>query len=551
MKNSALSPVLGLLPLLGLTGCGMFSGDRTPEVTNAARLNVAMAAEASGDNQMALQIYATALAKDPTDTKAAVQYARALVNNRQVGLARELLSRQLALRPGQPDLSREFGTIEVLQGQAASAVPRFDVALNANPSDVRALVNKGIALDMLGRHAEAQQLYHRADGLSPDDPAVRNNLAMSLMLHGRTQEAGDVLQGFAGGSSNNPRIRNNMAVLAAANGDMNRARQLTAGEISDVELRSLASQVRSGPATVAMPVGDSAIQAPAIQAPATPVAVAPVAAAPVATAPRTTTPVAAVPVDTGVVGALPLTVPGQDATVTPVTAPVPRAAPARTQDKRGVGRLNMTEAGPRPIAAVIARALEQAIEKEAAFIGEAPTADGGPTLTEGMRILPAVAVSPLRVRTSVAPANVAPVHAAPMPVAAAQGPRRVNASRMGYAVQLAAVGSEAGAQFEWRRLNASTPFLMMGREAVVDQGTRTDGRGFWRLRTAGFMDFSAARQFCDELKLAGRDCFVTGGRSAQAAVVARTAPAAETGPAASAPMPDAAVSPAAPRSPEG
>ena len=526
-----LFPLLGL-PLLGLGGCSMFSGDRIPEVTNTARLNVAMAAEASGDGQMAMQIYAAALAKDPSDTKAAVQYARALVNNRQLGLARELLSRQLAARPGQPDLSREFGTIEVLQGQAASAVPRFDVALNANPSDVRALVNKGIALDMLGRHAEAQQLYHRADALSPDDPAVRNNLAMSLMLHGRTREASDILQGMAVGTTGNPRIRNNMAVLAAASGDMARARQLTAGEISDVELQSLASQVRSMPAVEAV----------------APAAVAPMTVAPGAGAAA----VAAVPLDTGIAGALPLTVPGQDSAVTPVTAPAPRAAPARVQDKRGAGRLNMTEAPPRPIAVVIARALEQAIEKEAAFIGEGPTVDRGPALTDGMQILPAVAASPLRVR-----AAVGPVMAAPMPVAAAPGPRRINAARTGYSVQLAAVGSEAGAQSEWRRLNANTPFLMMGREAVVDQGTRVDGRGFWRLRTAGFTDFSTARQFCDELKLSGRDCFVTGGRSVHATAVpvaVRAAPSvitpAASGPARSAPMPDAAVSPAV-QSPEG
>lgn len=511
--------MFGLLPLLGLSGCGMFSGDRIPEVTNTARLNVALAAEASGDGQMALQIYASALAKDPSDTKAAVQYARALVNNRQLGLARELLSRQLAARPGQPDLSREFGTIEVLQGQAASAVPRFDVALNANPHDVRALVNKGIALDMLGRHAEAQQLYHRADALSPDDPAVRNNLAMSLMLHGRTQEASDILQGMTGGTTDNPRIRNNMAVLAAASGDMARARQLTAGVISDVELQSLASQVRG------------------VTQAATPLAALP--------APAALAPVAVAPLDAGVAGALPLTVPGQDATVTPVTSPTPRAVPARMQDKRGAGRLNMTEASPRPIADVIARVFEQAVEKEAAFIGDAPSVDRGPTLAHGMQILPAVAASPLRIRAAVGPATAAPMPVATAPVATAPGPRRTITSRTGYSVQLATVGSESGAQSEWRRVNANTPFLMIGREAVVDQGIRADGRGFWRLRTAGFTDFGAARQFCDELKLSGRDCFVTGGRVPQATAL----PAADRA-APGAPIPDASASPAV-RSPEG
>lgn len=513
MKHTALSPVFGLLPVIGLGGCGMLSGDRTPEVTNAARLSVAMAAEASGDSQMALQIYATALAKDPSDTKAAVQYARALVSNRQIGLARELLSRQLAARPGQPDLSREFGTIEVMQGQAASAVPRFDVALNANPNDVRALVNKGIALDMMGQHLEAQQLYRRADALSPDDAAVRNNLAMSLMLLGRSQEAGDVMQGIAAGNGSSPRMRNNMAVVAAANGDMARARQLTAGEISDVELQSLATQLRSRPQQLAAPLAAS----PETQAVAAPTErTAPIAAAAL--------PAAMPAADMGVSGAIPLAVPGQSrageagANVTPVSSPAPRAAPNRTQDKRGTGRLNMTrnDAETAVTPAVIARVIEQTMEKEAAFIGEPPSVATGPVLAEGLRVLPAVAVSPLRVRPAVA---------ASLPAADA-APRSGGPMRTGYSVQLASVPTEAGAQLEWRRMNERIPFAMMGRDATVDIGTRADGRSFWRLRTAGFTDLSAARSFCDELKMAGRDCFVTGGHRARAAAAPHPAPSA-------------------------
>ena len=44
MKPFAFSPALGLLlPLLGLAGCGLFSDDGRAELTNASRLNVALA----------------------------------------------------------------------------------------------------------------------------------------------------------------------------------------------------------------------------------------------------------------------------------------------------------------------------------------------------------------------------------------------------------------------------------------------------------------------------------------------------------------------------
>ncbi len=497
MKHTSFSPVLGLLPLLGLGGCGMFSGDRIPEVTNAARLNVAMAAEASGDHQMAVQIYAGALARDPSDVQAAIRYARALVNNRQVGLARELLSRQMASRPGHPDLSREFATIEVMQGQAASAVPRFDVALAANANDVRALVNKGIALDMLGRHPEAQQLYLRADALSPDDPAVRNNMAMSLMLLGRAAEANQVLQGVANHADNSPRMRNNMAVVAAANGDMARARQLTAGDISDVELQSLVTQLRVAPVD----------ETPVASMPM-PVSVAPVAATPVIATP------VAVSAPSGQESAtpIPLAVPA------PASAASPRAVPVRAQNKPNAGRLNMTAVTP----AVIARVLERAIEKEAAYIGAAPTAAAAPVFAAHAQMRPASVGA-----------------TAPAVATAMAGPRRTEAAQFGYSVQLASVGSEEGARTEWRTINRRLPFMMQGREAMVDRATRGEGGFFWRLRTPGFSELGAARQFCAELQQAGQDCFVTGGRRTLAAanLPARpvVAPDAATGSAAQSP----------------
>jgi len=499
MKHTHLSQILGLPVLLGLGGCGMFGGERSPEVTNAARLNIAMAAEAAGDNQMALQIYATALAKDPSDTKAAVQYARALVNNRQVGLARELLSRQLAARPGQPDLSREFGTIEVLQGQPGPALARFDTALLANPQDVRAMVNKGIALDMLGRHGEAQDLYRRADSLSPDDPAVRSNLAMSLMLSGQAQQAADIMQNMGLSADNIPRVRNNMAVMAAANGDMARARRLTSGEISETELQALAGQLRSAPQQMPAPVSQVAPEATPIAAAPAPV---PVAAAPMA-APAMPVSVAPTPVSTDS-GAVPLTVPGQSPAAT-----TPRAVPTRAQDKRGAGRLNMTEAAQPVTPAEVARVIELAMEKEAAFIGQGPSAD----LTPRLPVMAAVASTPLRVRPAMPEAASAPA-VIPAVMRPAVGPR------LGYSVQLAAVDTETGARGEWRRISNRLPFLLSGRDALVDQVSRADWRQFWRLRTPGFTEFADARQFCVELKLSGQDCFVSGGRPRATPVVA-------------------------------
>lgn len=491
MKNQKSSLFLGVLPLLGLAGCGAISFDRDPTVTHATRLNVAMAAEASGDNQMALQLYAAAVAKNPGDTNAVVLYARALVNARRIALARELLSRQLDAQPGQADLARELATIDVLQGQPAQALPRFDLALSKNPNDVRALVNKAIALDMMGNHNDAQGLYLRADALSPGDDSIRNNLAMSMALAGRSQDASQMMQGMAEGPVAVPRIRNNMAVLAASSGDMARARQISNGEITEAELTALAAQIRAreaAPVAAAPPVAEvRPVAMPAAEQ---------VAPSPLAVP-------AGAPVALQVPGAE-TAAEGQDAT--PGRRPRgEKAQPARATPApaKPAGRNNMTALDRKLMASV-----ERAAEREmvdavlAAAItptaGPAPIAQAATREPEGAAVLPVMAVGPVRLRV----ANLATETPA--------GPvRAASATRMGYGVQLGALDSERMAQFTWRRLSARIS-LLEGREGHVSQMTRAaDGRVFYRLRTFGFPHRQAAEEFCGEIKAQGVDCFAS------------------------------------------
>jgi len=502
---------LSLVPLLGLGGCGMLSSDRTPEVSHATRLNVAMAAEASGDNQMALQIYATAVAKNPSDTKAVVLYARALVNARRISLARELLTRQLQAQPGQAELSRELATIDVLQGQPAAALPRFDVALAKDPNDVRAMVNKGIALDMLGNHTEAQALYRRADALSPDDATIRSNMAMSLMLAGRSADAAQALQNIAEGPVALPRVRNNMAVVAASTGDMVRAKQLANGEISDAELRSLAEQMRQREAMAPAPV---AATSPTIMAPASVPVASPVVGAEVPAAsvvqPVVATPAVqpeAQPAIQPSGGPVPLQVP-EGSSRRPAaekTPPVRTEPPAQPRSRQNMTELN------RRLAASVERAAER--EMIEAAIDLPPVLSAAAARSAGSAtVIPAVASGSMRIRVANLSADsdakaLAPATSAPL---AADAGERGRGPRIGWGVQLGALDSEHMAQFAWRRMASRMPTLLDGREGSIAHMVRAaDGRSFWRLRTFGFENRDAATSFCDEVKAQGVDCFPT------------------------------------------
>ncbi len=498
MKKDSYPAMLGLLALMGLAGCGVFSFESKPEITHATRLNVAMAAEASGDSQTALQLYATAVSKNPSDTNAVVLYARALVNARRIGLARELLSRQLSAQPNQAALSRELATIDVLQGQPAQALPRFDMALAKDPNDVRALVNKAIALDMLGNHTEAQALYHRADALEPDDATIRSNLAMSLMLAGRSSEAVQMMQYAAEGPAVAPRIRNNMAVLAASNGDMVRARQLSNGDISEAELRAFAEQVRNREPAAA---GTATVAASAVLVPAsvpTPIAVAaeptrapseaknivdrtpsgepslaaagqPVAVEPVATPP----PAAAQPIDpvppASVSAGAPILLEVPGAARRPARA---RAQPSQAVPPAAASRNNMTSFDRQGAAAV-----ERAPVRDMAEFAGAPDRVATQATMDGDRKAPS---------------------------------RARKGARLGYSAQLGALDSERMAKWSWGQLSQRIPSLLDGRKGNIIPWVRdTDGRRFWSVRTSGFGDRRAANLFCEKVKGQGTDCIVT------------------------------------------
>ena len=91
--------------------------------------------------------------------------------------------------------------------------------LAANPADVRALVDKAVALDLQGQHTAAQAIYRQVLATTPDDPATRNDLAMSLMLEGRTAQALETLAPMQNADTAPQRLKINLGILYAATGD--------------------------------------------------------------------------------------------------------------------------------------------------------------------------------------------------------------------------------------------------------------------------------------------------------------------------------------------
>ena len=224
--------VMLAVPLL-LAGCG--SGSAPALGTGQPSLSTGRAALAGGSPEVALAICGAhartesrnvpalvcqgdALTALDRSDEADAAYTAALVANRQ--------SVGALLGLGRLRLSSDPVRAEALFLQALAQEPRNAVALN----------DLGIARDLQGRHAEAQDSYGAAIAADPAMRAAQVNLALSTALNGRPDAAARMLLPVAGGPDATTRERHDLAAVLAMSGHADEARELLRPDLQGADL---------------------------------------------------------------------------------------------------------------------------------------------------------------------------------------------------------------------------------------------------------------------------------------------------------------------------
>jgi Flp pilus assembly protein TadD len=226
-----------------LAGCAPQPAGQPTALTSGSRLRVADAAEASGDRQTALAMYAAAANETSNDTPTQLRSAEGLARNGDVKDATTILIRRLKATPHDADLMRTLGAVQVMAGQARQAITTLSEVLATKPNDQQALVNEGVALDILHKHDEAQGLYRKALALLPGDVTISNDLALSLMLSGHPDEARLTMLPFRDATDLPERVKTNLGILDAATGHAAEARQALGSRIGSDDLSSLTQAI--------------------------------------------------------------------------------------------------------------------------------------------------------------------------------------------------------------------------------------------------------------------------------------------------------------------
>ena len=224
----AVSAPLALANCAGIGTPGREAAEKTAQMALVQEhiepaLRLARAARAAGDLASAANLYRTVIAAGAADPILTVEFADTLLDAGSFDEAIGIYSRIEANSPARLSALLGLTRAYLALSQLAKALESSEQARALSPTDARVLVARGVALDMLGRHPEAQGSYLAVLADSPRDVAARNNLALSFALSGRFPEALDILTPIARSTNASPRVRQNLALIYGLMGDRGRA----------------------------------------------------------------------------------------------------------------------------------------------------------------------------------------------------------------------------------------------------------------------------------------------------------------------------------------
>lgn len=236
--NQAPWAVLSFLSLFTLAACG--GALQTPEEIRseskdakaAQIMRVAESTARGGDLTAAAGLFRRASAFAPNDATPLLRLGQTLTAAKTYRDAAQAYRDALAL----PALSPEdeaaarygYGRVLIHMNRPKLAVGEFEkvTALKANDAGVLNLL--GVALDLTGRHDDAQVRYRDSLKLRADAASVRNNLGLSLALSGKFDEALGILTVLAKDPIAEDRHKLNLALVYGLAGRRDDAAQAAA-----------------------------------------------------------------------------------------------------------------------------------------------------------------------------------------------------------------------------------------------------------------------------------------------------------------------------------
>ena len=206
-----------------------------PEISSAKRLEaiikVADSERESGSFRNAADLYRKAIAEGVDTLEIHLNFAESLLGSGDIkdAASEYNLVENRAPADARPQIG--LGRLNLVRRQPAVALAAYSRALQDDPGNLVATNGKGVALDLLGRHGDAQAAYRRGLQVDPDDRTLRNNLGLSLVFTKNYDEAVTILTGLAEEPGATARNRQNLARALGLQGDSSDAKMVASHDL--------------------------------------------------------------------------------------------------------------------------------------------------------------------------------------------------------------------------------------------------------------------------------------------------------------------------------
>lgn len=222
-----------LVLLLMLAACGHTASDLSALQPG---VDVAEAALRGGSPQTALQLANSVLAHHPGNEAALVVQGDALTELARLDEARQ--SYILALRSNPASVGAEVGLGRIrLADDPGASEKLFLEALHHDPRNTSALNDLGVARDLEGNHAGAQDAYRQALGIDPQLSSAQVNLALSMAMSGSADDAVRILRPIASNPGASRKVRHDLAAALAMAGHRDEAAAILSKDLSPEDVR--------------------------------------------------------------------------------------------------------------------------------------------------------------------------------------------------------------------------------------------------------------------------------------------------------------------------
>jgi len=227
---------LAFAAILTISGCAAINDEFGQGNGAPSSLRLADSAAAQGDYETAATLYRKEFSSNPESVDALVGLGRSYRNLGQTRRGESALREALSRRGDDPDILLELGRTQLAAGRAEVALNTLQRARAEAPRDLRIITARGIALDHLSRHGEAQIEYQKGLKIDPTDFALLSNLGLSRGLSGAPEAGIQILRELVRDNQATARTRGNLALLYGLAGREREARATLSVDLEDREI---------------------------------------------------------------------------------------------------------------------------------------------------------------------------------------------------------------------------------------------------------------------------------------------------------------------------